>query len=89
MIILLLLAYEYNFYLFPAHRHEQTSEYVLLRWLREHGLSHYFEGFIQSGIIHLSDVAQLNLPDEDLYDELEITLPGHQRRLEHAGLFYF
>lgn len=57
----------------------------MLRWLREYGLSHYFEGFIQSGIIHLGDVAQLNLPDEDLYDELEITLPGHQRRLEHAG----
>ncbi|XP_076470297.1 uncharacterized protein LOC143300475 [Babylonia areolata] len=67
-----------------AHSYKQRSEYDLLRWLREHGLSHYYEGFIQSGQVSLSDIAQLNLPDEDVYDELEITLPGHKRRLERA-----
>ena len=29
----------------------------------------------------------LNLPDPQLYDELEITLPGHIRRLERAGMW--
>jgi hypothetical protein len=53
--------------------------------LRESGLEHYYEGFVQSGIVLLSDVANLSLPDEDLYDELEITLPGHKKRLEYAG----
>ena len=69
-----------------AHSHKESPEYKLLCWLREHGLAHYFEGFIHSGLILLSDVAQLELPDETIFDELEITLPGHQRRLERAGM---
>ncbi|KAL8615328.1 hypothetical protein ACOMHN_038067 [Nucella lapillus] len=67
-----------------AHSYKHRPEYKLFRWLREHELSHYYEGFVQSGRVLLPGIAQLNLPDEEVYDELEITLPGHQRRLECA-----
>ena len=66
-----------------------SREFLLYDWLRDKGLDHYFIGFVQSDLIDLSSISRLNLPDEELYDELEITLPGHKRRLERAGKFKF
>jgi hypothetical protein len=70
-----------------ASRHNPSEEYKLFEWLRRHGLDHYHIGFVQSELTDFSDIARLNLPDESLYDELEMTLPGHKRRLERAGNF--
>ncbi|XP_060556254.1 uncharacterized protein LOC132716926 [Ruditapes philippinarum] len=67
-----------------APHYKPSREYILYDWLRGKGLDHYFVSFIQSELIDLVDIARLNLPDEQLYDELEITLPGHKRRLERA-----
>ena len=54
--------------------------------MRQNGLDHYFPSFIEGDYTSLDDIERLNLPDEDIYDELEITLPGHKRRLERAGM---
>ena len=70
-----------------APHFKPSKESFLYEWLRKKGLDHYFIGFVQSDLIELSDIARLNLPDADLYDELEITLPGHKRRLERAGKY--
>ncbi|XP_053402375.1 uncharacterized protein LOC128557872 [Mercenaria mercenaria] len=67
-----------------APHYKPSKEYILYDWLRGKGLDHYFVSFIQSELVDLVDIARLNLPDEQLYDELEITLPGHKRRLERA-----
>lgn len=61
-------------------------EFTLFNWLRSKGLEHYFVSFVQSELIDLVDIGHLNLPDEQLYDELEMTLPGHKRRFERAGI---
>lgn len=66
---------------------QPSKEYLLYEWLRSKGLEHYVISFMESGIVDLEEVARLRLPDEELYDELEITLPGHKRRLERAGEF--
>ena len=62
-----------------------SKEFLLYEWLREKGLDHYFINFVQSDLVDFNAISRLNLPDDDLYDELEITLPGHKRRLERAG----
>lgn len=62
-----------------------SKEFQLYKWLHSIGLDHYFINFIQSELVDLMDISRLNLPDESLYDELEITLPGHKRRLERAA----
>ncbi|KAL5021844.1 hypothetical protein ScPMuIL_000999 [Solemya velum] len=67
-----------------ASRHRPSSEFQLYEWLRVNGLDHYFINFVQSELIEFDEIARVNLPDEKLYDELEITLPGHKRRLERA-----
>ncbi|KAL4234508.1 hypothetical protein ACF0H5_006151 [Mactra antiquata] len=67
-----------------ALNYQPSIEYILYDWLRSKGLEHYFVSFIQSELIDLVDIGHLNLPDEELYDELEITLPGHKRRFERA-----
>ncbi|WAR11705.1 hypothetical protein MAR_025885 [Mya arenaria] len=56
---------------------------------KEGDISHLTEGdlksiFMESDLTDIAALARLKLPDEDLYDELEITLPGHKRRLERA-----
>jgi hypothetical protein len=68
-----------------ASRHKPSEEYKLFEWLRSNGLDHYFISFVQSELTDFREIAMLNLPDESLYDELEITLAGHKRRLERAG----
>ena len=77
--------YYFHFAFFIAKSFQPSKEYVLYEWLRSKGLEHYVISFVESGIVDLTDVARLRLPDEDLYDELEIMLPGHKRRLERAG----
>ena len=69
-----------------ARQFSPSRKYVLHEWLQAAGLEHYYVSFLQSDLTDLAALARLQLPDEDLYDELEITLPGHQRRLERAGL---
>lgn len=61
-----------------------SEHYRVYEWLRQNGLDHYFPSFIEGDYTSLSDIERLNLPDEEIYDELEITLPGHKRRLERA-----
>lgn len=74
-------------YTFAAPHYKPSKEYILFDWLRSKGLDHYFVSFIQSELVDLVDIARLNLPNEQLYDELEITLPGHKRRFERAGAY--
>ncbi|ESO95047.1 hypothetical protein LOTGIDRAFT_232164 [Lottia gigantea] len=67
-----------------ALNHGLTPEYKLYEWLKENGLDYYFVNFINGELVNLDDIAKLHLPDEKLYDELEILLPGHQKRLRTA-----
>ncbi|KAH3710950.1 hypothetical protein DPMN_070448 [Dreissena polymorpha] len=67
-----------------TRHYEPNKQYRLHEWLHGSGLKHYFESFLQSDRLDLAAVARLQLPDEQLYDELEITLSGHKRRLERA-----
>ncbi|XP_063443449.1 uncharacterized protein LOC134723836, partial [Mytilus trossulus] len=61
-----------------------SEQYKVLDWLKQNGLEHYFQSFIEGDYASLEEIEKLNLPDEEVYDELEITLPGHKRRLERA-----
>lgn len=76
----------------PDHRHQilqaaaqyrSTEKYRLLDWLQGKGLEYYYVSFIQSEVTSLNDVRNLTV-DENLFDELEITLPGHKKRLRKA-----
>ncbi|XP_071090274.1 ankyrin repeat and SAM domain-containing protein 1A-like [Haliotis cracherodii] len=67
-----------------AKKHKVSEESKLLEWLRGYELEHYFIGFIGSELVDLDDIARLSLPDVTMYDELEMTMLGHQRRLERA-----
>ncbi|OWF53494.1 uncharacterized protein LOC110446272 [Mizuhopecten yessoensis] len=71
--------------LHAARRFKPSSEYKLLEWLRANSLDYYFPNFVNSESANdLDQIKTLNLPDPDIFDELEITLPGHKRRLERA-----
>ncbi|XP_071172366.1 uncharacterized protein [Mytilus edulis] len=61
-----------------------SEQYKVLDWLKQNGLEHYFQSFVEGDYTSLDEIEKLNLPDEEVYDELEITLPGHKRRLERA-----
>lgn len=76
----------------PDHRHQilqaaaqyrSSEKYRLLDWLQGKGLEYYYVSFIQSEVTSLNDVRNLTV-DENLFDELEITLPGHKKRLRKA-----
>ncbi|KAK3603894.1 hypothetical protein CHS0354_042904 [Potamilus streckersoni] len=67
-----------------SRRFQPSKEYRLYEWLREKGLDHYFINFVRSELTDFTTISRLNLPDEGLYDELEITMPGHKKRLERA-----
>lgn len=54
-------------------------------WLQGKGLEYYYVSFIQSEVTSLNDVRNLTV-DENLFDEFEITLPGHKKRLRKAGI---
>ncbi|GFS26995.1 ankyrin repeat and SAM domain-containing protein 1A [Elysia marginata] len=58
--------------------------HMVYEWLRGCSLDYYFISFVQSELTDLQKISQLQLPNEDLYDELEIVLPGHRKRLERA-----
>jgi hypothetical protein len=73
--------------LFLVSDFRPSEQYRVFDWLRQNGLDHYFPSFIEGDYTSLDDIERLNLPDEDIYDELEITLPGHKRRLERAGMY--
>lgn len=73
------------FFFFPARVYRPSTEHALYQWLSSNSLSYYFISFIQSELTDLRKIAQLSLPSEELYDELEIILPGHRKRLERAG----
>ncbi|XP_060079918.1 uncharacterized protein LOC132559324 [Ylistrum balloti] len=71
--------------LHAARRFKPSPEYKLLEWLKTNGLDYYFPNFVNSESANdLDQIKTLNLPDPDVFDELEITLPGHKRRLERA-----
>ncbi|GFO46683.1 ankyrin repeat and sam domain-containing protein 1a [Plakobranchus ocellatus] len=61
-----------------------SPEQAVYQWLRAHSLDYYFISFVQSELVDLQEIAALQLPNEDLYDELEIVLPGHRKRFERA-----
>ncbi|RUS86966.1 hypothetical protein EGW08_005291 [Elysia chlorotica] len=71
-------------FLAKAQSYQPSPEHVVYEWLRGCSLDYYFIGFVQSELTDLKRISQLQLPDEDLYDELEIVLPGHRKRLERA-----
>lgn len=62
-----------------------SEEQELYEWLRENMLEYYYINFLQSGRDNLNIIQQMVLPDDDIYDDLEIMLPGHRKRLERAG----
>ncbi|XP_033755158.1 uncharacterized protein LOC117338076 [Pecten maximus] len=71
--------------LHAARRFKPSPEYRLLEWLKTNGLDYYFPNFVNSESANdLDQIQMLNLPDPDILDELEITLPGHKRRFERA-----
>ncbi|CAL1545198.1 unnamed protein product, partial [Lymnaea stagnalis] len=53
-------------------------------WLLVNNLEHYYINFEQNELTDLQKIAQLQLPDESTYFDLEITMPGHKKRLERA-----
>lgn len=61
-----------------------SEEQELYEWLRENMLEYYYINFLQSGRDNLNIIQQMVLPDDDIYDDLEIMLPGHRKRLERA-----
>ncbi|BFZ12690.1 hypothetical protein BsWGS_15729 [Bradybaena similaris] len=67
-----------------ARSFRPSSEHAVNAWLCSNSLGYYFISFIQSELTDLRKIAQLSLPNEELYDELEIVLPGHRKRLERA-----
>ncbi|XP_041375863.1 uncharacterized protein LOC121388550 [Gigantopelta aegis] len=66
----------------PLHR--VSEGFRVYQWLRDSGLDYYFVSFIRSELVDFNELRNLELPDDDLYDELEITLTGHKKRLERA-----
>lgn len=68
-----------------AAQYRTSDKYRLLDWLQGNGLEYYYVSFIQSEVTSLNDVRNLTV-DENLFDELEITLPGHKKRLRKAGI---
>ncbi|CAG5121287.1 unnamed protein product [Candidula unifasciata] len=67
-----------------ARMYRPSSEHAVYAWLCSNSLGYYFISFMQSELTDLRKIAQLSLPNEELYDELEIVLPGHRKRLERA-----
>ncbi|KAI8791236.1 ankyrin repeat and sam domain-containing protein 1a [Biomphalaria glabrata] len=67
-----------------ATQYRQRPEQAVYDWLRSNYLERYHIDFQRSELTNLKKIASLSLPDENLYDELEIVLPGHRRRLERA-----
>ncbi|XP_074645820.1 uncharacterized protein LOC141902078 [Tubulanus polymorphus] len=55
----------------------------LREWLQKHGLDYYYVQFINNDYTNLSEIANLNV-EKTLYDNLEIVLPGHKKRLRSA-----
>ncbi|XP_059164992.1 uncharacterized protein LOC131947720 isoform X2 [Physella acuta] len=53
-------------------------------WLKRNHLKGYYIEFVRSELTDLKKVSQLSLPDENIYDMLEVALPGHRKRLERA-----
>ena len=70
---------------FAASQYQISLEYTLQCWLEEHGLGHYFETFLLNDItdLHLASTLQLS---DTLYDELEMHMPAHRKRLRKAGI---
>ncbi|XP_012940029.1 uncharacterized protein LOC101851277 [Aplysia californica] len=67
-----------------AQHYQPSPQLQLNEWLHSNYLDHYFESFVRSELTDLKAIAQLQLPNEELYDELEIVMPGHRKRLERA-----
>ncbi|CAI9737824.1 repeat and SAM domain-containing 1A [Octopus vulgaris] len=67
-----------------ANQYHLDKSFLLYEWLRQHNLEYYHENFMQSGRDSLDILEEMELPDEEIYDDLEITLPGHKKRLERA-----
>ena len=68
-----------------AQAYKYKPAWKLKDWLRENHLDYYLESFVRSELVNLKDILRLQLPDEELYDELEIVMAGHKKRLERAG----
>ncbi|KAK3086301.1 hypothetical protein FSP39_016535 [Pinctada imbricata] len=66
-----------------AAQHKPSEQHNVLLWLRKHGLEYYYVNFIRSELTSLNDITHMDLDEETFFD-LEITLPGHKRRLQRA-----
>ncbi|XP_064641222.1 uncharacterized protein LOC135496043 [Lineus longissimus] len=60
-----------------------TQEFKLLKWLEDSGLGRYGINFIHNDFLDLEVIGRLEV-ERDLYDDLEIVLPGHRKRLQTA-----
>ena len=68
----------------PARRFRPSSEFRLLCWLEQHGLGYYYENFRLSDLNDLQQLERLDLT-EQMFDELEMDVPAHRKRLHKAG----
>ena len=78
------MIYRPCFFLTSAQQYRSSNQFSLAQWLSSHHLEHYLEGFQLSELTDAEAICRLKLTDE-MFDELEMELPGHRRRLERAG----
>lgn len=71
-------------FFFSASEHELSPQYKFECVLAEFGLSHYLETFLLAGIADIHSLTKLQL-DDALFDELEMHVPAHRKRLKKAG----
>ncbi|XP_070575213.1 uncharacterized protein [Ptychodera flava] len=66
-----------------AEHHELSDVYRVYQFLKEYELDYYYKHFIACDYTTLDSISRM-IVDEDSLDDLEITLPGHKRRLQVA-----
>ena len=78
--------FSFFYFFFTAQRHIISGECKLLTWLEQWGLGHYFENFRVNELCDLRQVANIDLNDLDLFNDLEMDVPAHRKRLHKAGM---
>ncbi|XP_077983474.1 uncharacterized protein LOC144438292 [Glandiceps talaboti] len=69
--------------LHAAEHYELSDQYKVYQFLRDHELDYYYKHFIDSEYTCLDTLSRMDV-NEDTLDDLEITLPGHKKRLQLA-----
>nr|XP_002741570.1 PREDICTED: uncharacterized protein LOC100377597 [Saccoglossus kowalevskii] len=72
-----------NALLHGAEQYVQSDQYKVYQFLKDNDLEYYYKHFISSEYTTIESLSRIDVNRETL-DDLEITLPGHKRRLENA-----